>query len=189
MSQVIVFLANGFEEIEALTVTDLCRRASIGVVMMSITTDLQVKGSHGIRVEADSVFDEGLINAADVLVLPGGMPGTNHLLAYQPLRQILKVHGNQKIIAAICAAPIILADLDMLGINDTATANPGFTQVLKQKNVVVSEAPVVVSNNIITSRGLGTAIDFSLEIIEKLTDRETRLRVEEGIVYQGGVSQ
>ena len=108
MKKVAIFFGTGYEEIEALTVVDLCRRASIEVTMVSMTDECKVTGSHGITVEMDQLFEEVDFEALDMIVLPGGMPGTRNLEAHQGLmEQVDAFYQNGKYVAAICAAPSI----------------------------------------------------------------------------------
>lgn len=181
MAKVYIFLADGFEEIEGLTVVDLLRRAGIEINMVSITGKLQVTGSHKITVLADSLFEETKFDDADMLVLPGGMPGTLHLKEHEGLDKLLrKFHSEKKYIAAICAAPGVLGSKGFLK-GKNATCYPGCEEDLAGANVLVRE--VVEDGNMITSRGLGTAIDFSLAIIKKLTDEKTAKEIAYRIIY------
>ena len=182
MSKAYVFLAEGFEEIEGLTVVDLLRRANVETEMVSVMEGKQIKGSHGIKVTADSMFADVDFSDADVLVLPGGMPGTLNLGNHEGLCELLKKQYEAgKMIAAICAAPSVFGKLGFLQ-GRTATCYPGFED--KLDGAVVSDAKVVADGNVITSRGLGTAIDFSLKLIELLADKETADKISEAIIYR-----
>lgn len=181
MSKVYVFLAEGFEEIEGLTVVDLLRRAKIETEMVSIMETKQVKGSHGIEVSADSLFADHDYADASVLVLPGGMPGTLNLGNHEGLCELLKKHyGEEKMIAAICAAPSVFGQLGFLN-GRIATCYPGFES--KLEGAIILSTKVAVDGNVTTSKGLGTAIDFSLKLIEQLTDLQTAMEISEGIMY------
>lgn len=181
MKKVCVFLADGFEEIEGLTVVDLLRRAEIQVNMISIMNKKEVVGAHGIRIMADSMFKEENYEDVEMLVLPGGMPGTLHLEAHKELNQLLlSFTKEQKKIAAICAAPRVFGDLGILK-DKKAVCYPG--NEARLAGATVSEDKVMVDENIITSRGLGTAIDFSLAIIEVLKDRAEAERIKKAIIY------
>ena len=115
MKKVCVFLADGFEEIEGLTVVDILRRAKVEVSTVSIMDTLDIQGAHGINIKADQMFDEADFSVADMLVLPGGMPGTLHLGQHKGLQNILKdFHNEKKNIAAICAAPSVLGKYGIL---------------------------------------------------------------------------
>lgn len=182
MSKVGIFLADGFEEIEALTVVDLLRRANIEIDTISIMKQNEVTGSHQITVLADKLFEEAACLEYDMLALPGGMPGTKNLGAHEGLQKILMQFSNEeKNISAICAAPSVLGDAGILK-GKQAVCFPGFEERLK--GAVVTEEKVVVDGNIITSRAMGTAIDFGLAIIEKLTDKETAKKIQKSICYQ-----
>lgn len=182
MTKAYIFLAEGFEEIEALTVADLLRRAGIEAPTVSIQDGKMVKGAHGIQVEADFLFSEIKGTMADALVLPGGMPGTTNLLAYEPLMEmVLGLYSAGAYIAAICAAPSILAELGLLD-GKKATSYPGFEEKLTMADYRYDS--VVADGQIITSRGLGTAIDFALKIIESLLGKEQAKAIAESIVYK-----
>lgn len=182
MSKVYVFLAEGFEEIEGLTVVDLLRRAKIDTEMVSVMEGRQITGSHGIKVTADSMFADVDFADADVLVLPGGMPGTLNLGKHEGLCELLKKHYEaEKMIAAICAAPSVFGELGFLN-GRIATCYPGFES--KLEGAIVCGAKVAVDGHVVTSRGLGTAIDFALKLIELLKDLETSSQISDAIIYR-----
>lgn len=177
-----IFLADGFEEVEALTVVDLLRRAEIQIDMVSITGNKQVTGSHGIAVQADMLFEEADLTNADAFVLPGGMPGTRNLEAFEPLIDALKQADRAgKVLCAICAAPLVLGVNHLLE-GKKASCYPGFEKDLL--GAKVSYDAVSKDGNSITSRGLGTAIEFAGEIIATLLDEQTAQSVKESIIYQ-----
>lgn len=177
----LIFLADGFEEVEGLTVVDLLRRAEISVDMVSITGNKKVIGSHGISVEADVLFAEADVAEADAYILPGGMPGTRNLEACAPLIDVLKEANEKgKLLCAICAAPLVLGVNHLLE-GKKASCYPGFEKDLH--GALVSYDPVSKQDNVITSRGLGTAIAFGAEIIEALLDKDTAEKVKESIIY------
>lgn len=181
MSKVCIFLAAGFEEIEGLTVVDLLRRAGIDIKMISIGGTLGVTGSHGIYTEADLLFTQLEFEDTDMLVLPGGMPGTLNLGKHEGLQALLKeFHEKEKKIAAICAAPSILGDLGILEGHE-ATCYPGFEERLTGAKVLTDR--VVVSGHITTSRGMGTAIPFALSLIEQLAGKEEAEKIRASIIY------
>ncbi len=181
MASVYVFLANGFEEIEALTVVDLLRRARIDVTTVSITENILVHGAHGIDVMADILFKDNL-SETDMLVLPGGGPGTRSLLAHEGLKDLLIDYDKKgRYLAAICAAPSVLGMHGLLE-GKRAISYPGFED--KLKGAIVTNDKVVVDGNIITSKGPGTSIEFSLELIKILCGEETALQILDGIQYQ-----
>ncbi len=178
---VYLFLAEGFEEIEALTVVDLLRRAEIGITTLSVTGSKKVTGSHQITVEADELYEDISYTEAEMLVLPGGMPGTKYLGEHEGLVQLLKeTHEQNKDIAAICAAPSILGINGILK-GKRATCFPGFEEKLTEAIHTGNKAEV--DGNIITGKGMGTAIDFSLRIIEKLKDKALADKIAAAIQY------
>ncbi len=179
--QVYVFLADGFEEVEGLTVVDLLRRAGIQVTTVSITDQKEVTTSHGISLKTDTLFEENNYEEADCLVLPGGMPGTVNLGACLPLTELLKKHyKKERKIAAICAAPTVLSKLGFLK-ERKATSYPGCMKDLDCREL--SEEKVVVDGNITTSRGVGTAIDFGLSLIGQLLSPEKARDIADSIVF------
>lgn len=180
--KVCVFLADGFEEIEGLTVVDLLRRAGVEVTTVSITGQPTIHGAHQIDVQADKVFEAiETYDEYDMLVLPGGMPGTLHLKEHQGLGDVLKqFFAQKKYMAAICAAPIVFGKYGILQ-GKKATSYPGFGEDLVGAEYV-TEA-VVVSDFVITSRGMGTAIPFSLTLIETLLGMEKATEIGKSIIY------
>lgn len=181
MKQVSVFLADGFEEIEGITVTDLLRRAGVKVWNVSVTGQKMVQGAHGIPVEADAVFEEMDFHKMDLLVLPGGMPGTIHLKEHEGLRVLLKKYYEEgRYLAAICAAPTVFGELGFLE-GKEACCYPGMEDGLK--GAKVSMEPVSVDKNLVTGRGLGTAIPFALKLIELLCGKEKAEEIGRAVVY------
>ena len=181
MEKVYVFFAEGFEEIEGLTVVDILRRAGIDTVMVSIGQNLEVTGSHGIRIKTDLLFDEEALSDGTYYVLPGGMPGTTNLGAHKGLCGLLiKAKAEGKKLAAICAAPMVLGELGLLE-GEKAVCFPGREDHLKGAQVLYD--PVVVSGNITTSRGMGTAIPFALALLAQIQGEEAAQKLGTGIVY------
>ncbi len=174
MKKVCVLLANGFEEIEALTVVDVLRRANIECNLVSIDKEY-VTGAHNITVKADLLIDD--VNYVDMVVLPGGMPGTTNLRDNSKVINLIQnVLKDNKKVAAICAAPIVLDKASVIDGKDV-TSYPGFENELRCANY--KEDLVVVSGNIITSRGPATALEFSYNILKELgSDKEKSLREE-----------
>ena len=167
MKKVTVLLADGFEEIEALTVVDLLRRAKVYVDTVSITEDL--------ITEID--FKE-----SDMIVLPGGMPGTTNLKEDENVRKaVQEAYDDGRYVAAICAAPTILADMGLLK-GKRATCYPDMESEIE--DAYLTGAPVATDENIITSQGVGTAIDFALKLIEVLISEEKAVEIADSIVYQ-----
>lgn len=182
MKKVNVFLADGFEEIEGLTVVDLLRRAGIEVEMVSIMDRKKVTGSHGIVVKADKKFQKDACRECDMLVLPGGLPGTDHLRAHKGLRKLIKeFYKEDKWLAAICAAPTVFGELGLLE-GKKATCYPAMEEGLIGAEVVKDGA--VTDGHIITGRGMGVSAEFALQIVEALLDKETADKLAEQVVYQ-----
>ena len=181
MSKVVVFLADGFEEIEGLTVVDLLRRADIQVVMASIMGKKNVVGAHGIHMEADALAEEVNFSDTDMIVLPGGMPGTLNLGKCTLVTdKVMEFFKGGKEVAAICAAPSIFGDLGILN-GKAATSYPGFEERLTGAKVSTNQ--VEADGNVTTSRGLGTAIPFALKLIEKLIDSKKAEEINDSIIY------
>lgn len=182
MSKVYMFFATGYEEVEALTVVDLLRREGIEVEMVSVTGDYDVTSSHNVTVRMDKLFSE-IDDSADMLVLPGGMPGTLNLKAHEGLKQmILRYNENPcKYLAAICAAPTVYGEMGLLK-NKKACCYPGMESGLLEANV--SYDPVSCDGTFVTSRGLGTAIAFGLELVTILKNKDAADALAEKIVYK-----
>jgi 4-methyl-5(b-hydroxyethyl)-thiazole monophosphate biosynthesis len=184
--KVFVFLAEGFEEVEALTPVDYLRRAGLDVITVSITTDKTVNGAHKIPVLADTLIGKINPEEADCVILPGGMPGTTGLAASAELDAIVrKFDAEKKLIAAICAAPALV--LGSKGILDGRhyTCYPGMeAQVPCGPNGCPEwhGEPVVEDGHLITSRGAGTADLFAIKIIEKLIDKSTAQKIATSVV-------
>lgn len=165
MKKILVLLSDGFEEIEALSVVDVLRRGNIDCKMCSIEGEY-VTGTHGIIVKSDCNIKDIDKENYDGVVLPGGLPGAENLKADCVKELILKMNENQKIIAAICAAPETLEYFNILE-GKKCTSYPGFIKN-KEKVSYVEDETVVVDGNIITSRGPATALDFAISILEEL---------------------
>ena len=179
MSRVYVFLVDGFEEIEGLCAVDLLRRAGCDVITVSIMGRREITGSHRIKVEADALFEE-IDRKADMLVLPGGMPGTNYLKSHAGLAEYLnEQYGQQGYIAAICAAPSVFEGLGFLK-GRKATSYPG---CLGENVGCYLEEPVVTDGHVTTSRGVGTAIPFALRLIEILKGKDKAEEIASSIIY------
>ena len=180
--KVIIFLADGLEEVEALTVVDYLRRVNIEVDMVSITDENQVKGEHDVKVITDKVIRD--VNASDYdgVVIPGGMPGASNLRDSEKVIEIVKsMNEDTKMIAAICAGPIVL---DKAGIikGKKVTSYPGFEDQLKDASY--EETSVVKDGNIITSRGPALAVDFALEIVKYLLCEKRVEALKKDILYK-----
>ena len=183
MSRVNIFFATGFEEVEALTVVDLLRRAGIETDMVSVTGDRNVTSSHGITVQTDKLFED-IYDSADMIVLPGGMPGTLNLKAHKGLAGMIRRYydDKNKFLAAICAAPTVYGEMGLLQ-GRMATCYPGMEDQLT--GAIVTCEPVVRDGNIITSRGMGTAIDFGLAIVAYYDGEDAADELAKKIVYKG----
>jgi len=176
-----VFLAEGFEEIEAITPIDILRRADIEVTTVSILSHKEVCGAHGIIVMADVLFDEQDYSDNDLLLLPGGMPGTKNLDNHAGLKMLLTKQAEQKkYIAAICAAPSILGKMGLLQKKE-AICFPGFE--LQLLGATLSSEKVVISDYIITAKGAGVALPFSLKLVELLKGKVHSDKIAQTICY------
>lgn len=181
MSKIGVFFADGCEEIEGLTVVDVMRRANQEVVMISIMGQKKVTGSHKIAFDTDALFEEVDFSELDGVVLPGGIPGTPNLQAHEGVISVVQEFAKDgKLVAAICAAPGVLGHAGVLQ-GKNATCHPGHEEFLTGATCLTDT--VVVDGNIITSRGMGTAIDFSLALVKYFVDEEAVLKVRKGLVY------
>lgn len=177
MTRVLVPLAAGFEELEAVTVVDLLRRAGIEVVTAGLMAG-PVTASRGTVVVPDTDLDAALADSYDMVVLPGGLPGADHLNADPRIQALLReMAAEEKYTAAICAAPKVFATAGLLA-GRRATAFPGVLEKLELTDVALDAAPVVQDGRVITSRGPGTAMDFALTLVELLAGRERRDQVE-----------
>ena len=179
---VYVHLAEGFEEIEALTVVDLMRRAQIDVQTVAMGEDKMVTGAHGIAVQADILQEEADYSASEMLVLPGGMPGTTHLMENETLgREIQSYVQIGRWVAAICAAPMVLGHLGVLE-GKQATIYPGMEMHLIGATPI-HEQKVVKDGRIITSKGPGTAMDFALALVEELKGKSAADELRGELVF------
>lgn len=177
-----IFLANGFEEIEALTVVDLLRRDNIDIKMVSTDGSEYVTGSHGIYVKTDMGIDEVNEKDAEMYVLPGGMPGSENLYNSEKVKAlVMKGNEDGKRIAAICAAPGIIGRWGLLK-GKKAVCFPGNEEKLVGAEVLYEE--VVTDGNITTSRGMGTSIAFGLELIRLLDSEKVSGELKERIIYR-----
>ena len=179
--KVFLFLAEGFEEVEAITPVDLLRRAGIECITVSVTDKLEVTGSNGITIKADRLFDEKECMTGDAIILPGGLPGTTNLLNHSGLKNvIIDYNKTKKLIAAICAAPTVLGEMGLLE-GYKATCYPGFEDKLFGANALVEK--YVNDGHFLTSRGVGTAMDFALKIIGILEGEDTMNNIKNQIVF------
>lgn len=177
MPNVLVPLAEGFEELEAISVIDILRRAEVDVVVAGLS-DGPVKASRGTNVLPDMSLDDALQQDYDMIVLPGGMPGASNLNDDARVHELLKKMANSgKFTGAICAAPMVLGNAGVLD-GKRATSFPGFVDQMDLPTVDYTGVPVERDGKVITSRGAGTALDFALELVDALVGREKRDEVE-----------
>ena len=180
MSKVLIPLAEGFEELEAVSVIDILRRAQVEVTVAGLK-DGPVRGSRQTVIVPDKSLDDALAVSYDMVVLPGGIPGSDHLQADPRIRKLLTdMNESGKRTGAICAAPKVLADVGVLK-GRKATSYPGVLGSLKPEGVDVSTDAVVKDGTVITSRSVGTAMDFALAIVEELEGRQRRDQVEQAM--------
>ena len=181
--KVCVFLADGFEEIEALAVVDILRRAGANVQTVSISDSDMLVGRSRIRVQADVMWKDDIADGADLLVLPGGQPGTTYLGQHEGLKKALaKAKKEERYIAAICAAPTVLAEQGLLE-GKKATCYPGLESVLQNGGAeTVTDKQVVKDGKIITSRGAGTAVAFALKLVDVLFGDDAEKQLKKSIV-------
>ena len=160
-----LFLASGFEEIESIVVIDILRRSNMEITIVSIEKQLEVTGSHHITIKTDVIFENVIFENIEWLILPGGMPGTTNLNKHEKLKEIIKKHYEKGgSIAAICAAPLILGDMNLLQ-GKSAICYPGYESHLK--GALLSHEKEVDAGNIVTAKGAGVTIPFALKIVEK----------------------
>lgn len=181
MANILVPLADGCEELEAVTIIDLLRRAEFDVVTASLKAG-PVRGAHGIELSADTTIGEAIDQTFDVVVLPGGGVGTDNLAKDMRVREIVKKMSDaKKTVAAICAAPKVFASIGLL-IGRKVTAYPGVLDNMNIPGARLTGEPVTVDGRIITGRGPGTAMDFALTLIEEIAGKEKRDEVERQLV-------
>lgn len=178
---VYVFLAHGFEELEAVATIDVLRRAGLTTITVAVGDSLQVAGAHNIPMIADIPLSDVRVDVADAVVLPGGLPGVDNLNASAPLRAMIQqAHDSGKLVAAICAAPLILGQLGLLEGRE-ATCYPSFEEHLR--GYKPTERQVVASGNVITAMSAGVAVDFGLAIASYLVGEEAAASVAKAIIY------
>lgn len=182
MRESFVFLADGFEEVEALTPVDVLRRAGMPVKTVSISSSLQVAGAHGVTIKADHIFDNTLFNDPAWLILPGGMPGASNLYDFAPLHGLLvnQYESRHGMIAAICASPaVVLGQMGLLK-GRQATCYPGFEDMME--GAEYSDKRVVADEKFVLGAGPALALKWSLAIVEKELGREKADNVAAGML-------
>lgn len=177
----VVFLADGFEECEALLVVDILRRAGIETLMASVMGRLTVDSSRQIKVQADALAEDVDFLNTDLIVLPGGRLGTENLAKSTLVRAQCRFFASFKRVAAICAAPSLLAELGLLN-GKEATCHPDFTASMKE--AILREESVVVSGNLTTGQGLGAAFPFAFELVKQLAGEEKVQQIKAAICYK-----
>lgn len=182
MKKVLVPLANGFEEIEAIAIIDILRRGEVEVTTTSIHEQHTVTGSHNIQVRADSLFDEVKDKTFDMIVLPGGGQGVINIGQNSSLVKAIKNMSLQNSVAAICAAPSLLAETGILK-DKKATSYPSFRDKLIECGVQYADDNVIKDGNVTTSRGPATAIDFSLQLVKDLMGEAVYKKVAHDILF------
>lgn len=181
MKKIGVLLANGFEEMEAIILADILRRAGLGSVLIGLEKS-RVVGAHGIEITADMLFDEIEIDEFEMMLLPGGLPGAENLANSQKVHDLLKEFDKNNLkIGAICAAPWALSTAGVL--KNRYTCYPGFEKEI-DKDGYESEPNVVKDGNIITSKGPATAMEFALEIVKELKGEEIYKKIKEGLLFK-----
>jgi len=184
MAKVYVFLANGFEDVEALIPVDVLRRGGVEVVTVSTDADSQViESAHGVGIVADAMFDDCDFADADLLLMPGGMPGASNLYEHAGVCKAVTAQAEAgKKVAAICAAPaVVLAQLGILD-GKRATCYPGFEQLLTKAEYTAQL--VTVDGNITTGEGPAAAFPFAYELLSQLVDSQTADQIAEGMRYK-----
>lgn len=176
-----VFLAPGFEEIEAITPIDVLRRAGLDVKSVSVADSLEVAGAHGVVIKADMMFADADVNNANWLILPGGLPGASNLLEFKPLADSLKAHAAKKgNLAAICAAPgLVLGSLGILSGKRFSTY-PSFEKYAP--DAIYEDKRVVVEDNIVTGNGPSSALQFALAIVASEMGENLATEVASGML-------
>lgn len=182
MAKAYVFLADGFEDIEALAPVDILRRGGIDVKTVSINDSAIVTSAHGIQVKADLLFTDADLSVADVLMLPGGMPGAKNLDEHEGVRRALVHHAEQqKLIGAICAAPMVLGHLGLLR-GRRATCYPGFDTELD--GATYTAEPCTADGNIITGKGPGASFAYAYRLLEELKGERVVAELKKGMMYE-----
>ena len=183
MKKVYVFLADGFEDVEALIPVDVLRRGGVDVTTVSITDFPLVTSAHGVNIETDIMFEQGDFSDADLLFLPGGMPGASNLFDHKGVcKAVVDQHAAGKKVAAICAAPaVVLAPLGILD-GKRATCYPGFEQALTEATYTADL--VTVDGNVTTAEGPAAAFPLAYELLAQLVNKQTSDQIAEGMRFK-----
>lgn len=185
MAKVYVFLANGFEDVEALIPVDVLRRGGVQVTTVSVTDFPLVESAHGVNIEADMQFDACNFADADLLMLPGGMPGASNLFAHEGVCKAVcdQLAAGRKV-AAICAAPaVVLAALGVLE-GRKATCYPGFEKALAEGGAAYTGDLVTVDGNITTAEGPAAAFPYAYELLSQLVNKQVAEQIAEGMRFK-----
>ena len=185
MKKVYVFLADGFEDVEALIPVDVWRRGGLNVTTVSISDFPLVISAHGVNVEADIMFEQGEFDDADLIFLPGGMPGASNLFAHKGVcKAVVDQYAAGKKVAAICASPaVVLAPLGILE-SKKATCYPGFESVLAENNATYTGNLFTVDGNVTTGEGPAAAFPFAYELLAQLVNKQTADQIAEGMRFK-----
>ncbi|MDP4270711.1 MAG: DJ-1/PfpI family protein [Bacteroidota bacterium] len=182
MKKCYVFLAEGFEETEAITIIDVLRRGQLIVDIVSITGKKEVTGAHGIKVLAEKLFEETSYEDGTMLILPGGMPGSNNLNSHSGLKKLIQSYDEAgKYLGAICAAPLVFGGLGLLK-GKEAICYPGFEDRLV--GATISDKNTVFAGRVITSKGIISAVEFGLAIVKELQGAEICRNVADGLLVE-----
>ena len=184
MKKVYVFLADGFEDVEALIPVDVWRRGGVDVTTVSIGDFPLVSSAHGVNIEADIMFEQGDFDDADLIFLPGGMPGASNLFAHKGVcKAVVDQFAAGKKVAAICASPaVVLAPLGILE-DKKATCYPGFGSALAENNATYTGALFTVDGNVTTGEGPAAAFPFAYELLSQLVNKQTADQIAEGMRF------
>lgn len=181
MANILITISNGFEEIEAISIIDICRRANIKVTIAGVE-DLEIVGAHGIKIISDAKIENISSDDFDMIVLPGGLPNAFTLAENSKVQSLLKEFKNKnKKIGAICAAPYALHKAEVL--NENYTCYPSFEEKIKEDGYHANDA-IVIDNNVITSQGPATAMIFALEIVNMFCGEEIYTDVKNGLLVK-----
>ncbi|MBR6276083.1 MAG: DJ-1/PfpI family protein [Prevotella sp.] len=185
MAKVYVFLADGFEDVEALIPIDVLRRGGVEVVTVSTTEFPLVESAHGVNIEADLQFEQCDFSDADLLMLPGGMPGASNLFEHEGVcKAVMEQFAAGKKVAAICAAPaVVLAQLGILD-GKKATCYPGFEKALSEAGATYTADLVTVDGNVTTGEGPAAAFPYAYELLTQLVDKKTSDQIAEGMRFK-----